>query len=97
MQYLVSTIQSFSTGLDGFQTICNKDVWLSESDNNVLNNQVIKRYCRSGRAEGFTHVKILALDTYDVGVFSQNTQETLAMKASMNAAPGGSRPASRDF
>jgi len=85
IQYLVSTIQSFSTGLDGFQTICNKVIWLSESDNNMLNNQAIKRYYRSGRAEGFEHVKILARETYDVGVFGQNIRETLAMNASMKA------------
>ena len=82
----MSTIQSFSTGLDMFQSVCNRVVWVSESDNNMLNNQAIKRYYRSGFPEllaDFQHVKIVARNTYDDGVLGRNVLETLAMHASL--------------
>ena len=84
IQYLVATIPSFSTGLDGFQSVCNKVVWLSESDNSMLNQQAIKRFFRTGRKDGFEHVKILARNTYDEGVFGTKVQEVLAMNASLS-------------
>ena len=48
--YLISTIQSFGTGLDGFQKVCDKVIWISEADGNpALNRQAIARYFRPGR------------------------------------------------
>jgi hypothetical protein len=88
-QYLISTIQSFSTGLDGFQAAANRVVWVSESDNNVLNQQAVRRYFRSGNEEmlnDFQHVKIVARDTYDMGVLSKNVLETLSMHATLTLA-----------
>lgn len=89
IQYLVSVIRSFSTGLDGFQTVCNRVVWLSEDDNNVANEQAIKRYCRSGNDEmlaDFQHVKIVARGTYDEGVWQGNVVKSTTMGATLKAA-----------
>ena len=56
IQYLVAVIPAFSTGLDGFQTVCNKIAWLSESKNHILNNQALVRFFRPGRQGNFEHV-----------------------------------------
>ncbi len=88
IQYLVSVIAAFSTGLDGFQAVCNRLIWLSESDNEVLNQQAVRRYFRSGNPEmlaDFQHVKILANNTYDRGVLSKNAMSTLAMRHTLAA------------
>jgi hypothetical protein len=86
IQYLVSVIPAFSTGLDGFQAVCNRVIWLSESDNNMQNLQAIKRYFRSGRKDGFQHVKIVARGSYDGGIMSRNVMETLSMHATLGLA-----------
>ncbi|MDF2990265.1 MAG: hypothetical protein K0S37_779 [Microbacterium sp.] len=71
-RYLISTVQSFGTGLDGFQTVCDKVVWISEADGNpAVNNQAIRRYLRphrikrNGRDE-FQHAKILMNNSVDI-------------------------------
>jgi hypothetical protein len=84
IQYIVAVITAFSTGLDGFQAVCNKIVWLSESENNMQNNQAVKRFFRTGRKEGFQHVKILARDTLDQGIFGRNVAETLEMNQTLS-------------
>lgn len=89
LQYIVAVITAFSTGLDGFQLACNKIVWLSEVEGNaVQNDQAVARIWRQGGdLEGFEHVKILARDTLDEGVFgklrklSQSMQETMRVAA----------------
>ncbi|MET4703072.1 LAGLIDADG family homing endonuclease [Frigoribacterium sp. UYMn621] len=86
IQYLVSVIASFSTGLDLFQTVCGRVCWLNESDDNSRNQQAIKRYFRSGRKEGFQHLKIVARESYDEGILSRNVMGTLAMHASLTVA-----------
>lgn len=87
IQYLVAVIPAFSTGLDGFQTVCNKIVWLSESENHILNNQALARFFRPGRQGNFEHVKILARDTHDEGIYSRKIMETLLMSATLRAGP----------
>ena len=75
VQYLIATIQSFGTGIDGLQKACDKVIWLSEADGNpALNAQAIRRFLRPGmilRAIGadgqpvsdFRHVKVIVKDT----------------------------------
>jgi hypothetical protein len=87
--FLVSVIKAFSTGLDGFQAVCNRVVWVEEEDNNMINNQAIKRYYRSGddaMLADFQHCKIVADDTLDVGVFERNVAETRVMHHTLKAA-----------
>jgi hypothetical protein len=89
VQYIVATVQSFSTGLDGFQAVCNRVVWLSETENPSENAQAAKRVFRSGdeaMLADFQSVKVVARDTYDQGILSRNVASLLAMRATLNLA-----------
>lgn len=86
-QYIVSTIQSFGTGLDGFQKVASKVVWISEVDGNPsLNDQALARFFRPGRTMqygDFAHAKILMRDSPDTETFERLIQKAWSMKASM--------------
>lgn len=90
VQYIVATIGSMSTGLDGFQKVCNKVAWLNELDGDeATNEQFIRRTFRPGRTEengGFQHVKLLARDTKDLGVWSANTARSFGNRTSLRLA-----------
>lgn len=90
--YIVATVQSFGTGLDGFQLRCNKVIWVSEANgDNALNEQAIARFFRPGRMMeygGFAHVKLL-LDTPgspDVHTFERLLEKGRAIRAAMTLA-----------
>lgn len=85
-QYLVSVIAAFSTGLDGFQTVCSDLIWASESEDNKANAQALARYFRYGRKGEFRHVKILAEGTHDVGIYSRLVAHAAGVQQSLKAA-----------
>ena len=82
-QYIVATIASIGEGVDGLQRVCNTEVWLSESENNVLNMQCQARLARRGQTKPIYRYRILARDTYDVGVMNNLLGQTLRMRASL--------------
>ena len=87
VQYIVAVISAFGTGLDGFQRVCNRVAWVSESDNNKDNEQAIRRFFRTGGdLEDFKHAKILANDTIDVGVLVNNEAKSTAAQLTMKIA-----------
>jgi superfamily II DNA or RNA helicase len=86
LQYIVATIQALGTGLDGFQTKCNRVVWLSETEDFSANLQASRRVFRSGNdamLDDFQAVKVIARDTYDSGILSRNVANILAMRATL--------------
>lgn len=86
-QYIVATISSMSTGLDGYQTVCSRLVWLNELDGNeALNEQFVRRLFRPGSKGGFQHVKIVAKDTLDENVLGANLQRALLNRATLRRA-----------
>lgn len=89
IDYIVAVIPALSTGYDGLQTVCNRMVWLSESESQIQNEQARARLFRPGRTlkdGGFLEVKILARDTHDVGIYSSLVQQRLMMSATLRAA-----------
>lgn len=87
IQYIVAVIRSFRAGLDGFQTVCNRVVWLSEQEGDqAANTQSLARFFRPGRVGEFEHVKILARDTHDMGVYGQLVQLDQSMQTTMRHA-----------
>lgn len=82
-KYLVATIASFGTGVDGAQTVCNTEVWCDESFNRIENEQATGRVNRQGQvADRITRYKLLStLD--DEQVMSKLEADALAMRASM--------------
>jgi hypothetical protein len=93
-QYLIGTIQSMGTGIDGLQTVCNKVAWIQEADGNpALNDQAIARYFRPGRTlenGGFEHVKIIMRNSVDVESMQTLVNKAWAMRTAMN---GGQKAA----
>lgn len=87
--YLISVIQAFSTGLDGFQDVCNRLVWVSELDGATdINAQALKRYFRSGNkamTDDFKHVKIVTRNTIETGILIRNEVSTAKMRDTLDA------------
>jgi hypothetical protein len=72
-KYLVATVQSMGTGVDGLQTVCDKVIWVTEVDGDPATNaQGIRRFLRphrikrDGRDE-FMHVRLMMRDSADIG------------------------------
>lgn len=88
LQYIVGNIVAMGTGLDGFQAVCSRIVWLEELEGNPSQmRQARDRVWRPGvDVEAFQQVKILARDTLDEGVFHGLQRGAVDQRASMRAA-----------
>lgn len=80
---LVATIAALGEGVDGLQDVCSTMVWLSKTENNVLNTQVAARLHRRGQSSNVLSVEIVAVDTLDEGVLGRLLETELAMRASL--------------
>ncbi|MEV5068918.1 hypothetical protein MRBLMI12_000474 [Microbacterium sp. LMI12-1-1.1] len=78
--YIIATVQSFGTGIDGFQRATNKVAWISQPQGDpALEDQAIRRIFRHGGTQvggGFEHVVIAMKDSTD-----EHTLENLLAKA----------------
>ena len=84
VKYIVATIPAIAEGTDMLQAVCNIEVWMSKSLNNMLNLQCEGRLNRQGSA--FTEIisyNIKALKTDDDNRFQDLVNQTLAMRASL--------------
>lgn len=82
-KYIVAVIPAIAEGVDGLQDVCSTIVWLSHSDSNVLNQQVVDRIRRRGQQSPVKIYDIVARDTYDEGQLSTLVQRQLNMNASL--------------
>lgn len=80
---LVATAASFGVGTDGFQEQCNKVVWLSRSDNNLINQQAAARLYRTGQEKHVYSWDIQAADTLDSGIYNNLELQSLEMERSL--------------
>lgn len=83
IKYIVAVIPAIAEGVDGLQDVCSTIVWLSHSDSNILNQQVIDRIRRRGQKDVVKIYDIVARDTYDEGQLSELVKRQLAMNASL--------------
>ncbi len=85
--YLIVTVQSFGVGLDGFQRVCNKVLWISEPQGNVaMKDQSIRRVFRPGmtlRDGGFEHATLLMNDSSDVHTFEMLLERAWMVRTAM--------------
>jgi superfamily II DNA or RNA helicase len=79
VRYLVAVTSAIAEGVDGLQHACRNVLWLSRSDNRLLNEQAMARVYRRGQQENVRSVEIIALDTYDSGVLSSHIQRAIEM------------------
>ena len=83
VKYLVATIASFGTGVDGAQKVCHTEVWLNKSFNRVDNSQCEGRVNRQGQeADRITRYELVStLD--DAKTIEKLEADALAMRASL--------------
>jgi len=83
LKYIVAVIPAIAEGVDGLQNVCSTIVWLSHSDSNLMNQQVVERIRRRGQKSIVKIYDIVARDTFDEGQLSSLVQRQLSMNASL--------------
>lgn len=89
LQFIVAVIPAIAEGVDGLQNVCSTIVWLSHSDNNLLNQQVVDRIRRRGQSEVVRIYDIIARDTYDEGQLDALLLKQLQMNATLRKEGDG--------
>ncbi len=85
IKYIVAVIPAIAEGVDGLQHATRNIVWVSRSDNRILNEQAMKRIHRHGQTRQVHSFDIVALDTYDSGVISTQLQKALEMNRTLKS------------
>jgi len=85
VKYIVAVISAIAEGVDGLQHATRNIVWVSRSDNRILNEQVMKRVHRQGQKHQVRSFDIVALDTYDSGVLSDQLSKALEMNRTLKS------------
>lgn len=83
IKYIVAVIPAIAEGVDGLQDVCSTVVWLSHSDSNLMNQQVLDRIRRRGQKEAVKVYDIIARDTYDEGQLSTLVEKQLQTNLSL--------------
>lgn len=83
IDFIVATIPSIGEGVDGLQHRARTMVWLSRSDNNMLNMQAFRRLYRRGQERQVVSIDIVARDTYDSGQLNVLIENALRMNRSL--------------
>ncbi|MGN6325782.1 SNF2-related protein [Pseudolysinimonas sp.] len=89
VRYLVATIPSIGTGVDGLQKACSKILWLERSENRADNLQFVKRIFRPGMTldfGAFEHAELVAEGTIDEGIIVRQDEMNRSMTASLRVA-----------
>lgn len=88
-QYLVATVQSAGTGIDGWQKVCSKVVWLNVPDGDPkLQTQALGRVFRQGRTMQygeFMHVQLVMTDSQDEKVAENLVAKAIAIQSAIGA------------
>lgn len=79
IRYLVAVTSAIAEGVDGLQHATRNILWLSRSDNRLLNEQAMARVMRQGQKKTVRSIEIIALDTYDSGVLSSHIERAIEM------------------
>jgi superfamily II DNA or RNA helicase len=85
VQYIVAVTSAIAEGVDGLQHATRNIVWVSRSDNRILNEQAMKRIHRNGQKQQVQSFEIVALDTYDSGVISEQMTQALLMNRTLKS------------
>lgn len=79
VKYIVAVISAIAEGVDGLQHATRNILWLSRSDNRILNEQAMARVYRQGQKRHVRSREIVAVDTYDLGVLSSHIHKAVEM------------------
>lgn len=86
VKYLVAVTSAIAEGVDGLQNGTRNILWLSRSDNRLLNEQAMARVYRQGQKHQVRSREIIAVDTYDIGVLSNQLEKAIQMNKSLRGA-----------
>ncbi len=79
-QIIVAVISAISEGTDGLQRVCANEVWLSQDDNNLMNEQAKARLLRTGQERMVNRWYIQSVGTIDKGVYIRTGENRVEMK-----------------
>ena len=82
VRFLVATIASFGTGVDGAQRVCHTEVWVDQSFNRIENEQATGRVNRTGQPSArITRYELISTPD-DESTIAKLEADALAMRAS---------------
>lgn len=81
---IVAVVAAISEGTDGLQERCANEIWLSQDDNNLLNQQAKARLVRTGQKRMVNRWYIRAKGTIDYGIYIKNENNRVEMKEFWN-------------
>lgn len=80
-RFIVAGIAAIGEGVDGLQHVCNHEIWLSQHDNNMLNQQAAARLLRGGQKRMVNRWVIQSAGTIDTKVFDRLKGNAKQMQA----------------
>lgn len=83
LNYIVAVTSAIAEGVDGLQHGTRNILWLSRSDNRILNEQAVARILRRGQTRQVRSTEIIAIDTYDSGVLSSQMEKAIEMNKTL--------------
>jgi len=83
VRFVVAVVPAIAEGVDGLQHATRNVVWMSRSDNRILNEQALKRVHRHGQTRQVRSFDVVAVDTYDSGVLSNQLQQAVEMNRTL--------------
>lgn len=79
---LIATPEAAGVGIDGLQRVCRNVIFVSYSDQPLMNDQAIARIARTGQERSVNVWEIIARDTYDQGQISNLLQAAIVRSGS---------------
>lgn len=82
VRVIVAQHEAMSEGVDGLQRVCHTEIWLSQSNSLVINEQATGRLNRQGQTTAVNRFLIQATDTVDDRVLGRLQERFDKLKAS---------------
>ena len=80
-RFIVAGIAAIGEGVDGLQHVCSHEIWLSQHDNNLLNEQAAARLTRGGQKRPVQAWYIESKGTVDTQVYVRLAGNARQMRA----------------
>lgn len=82
VRVIVAQHEAMSEGVDGLQDVCHMEIWLSQSNSLVINEQATGRLNRQGQTQPVNRFLIQAIDTVDDRVLGRLQERFDRLKGS---------------
>lgn len=89
VKYIVAVTSAIAEGVDGLQNGTRNVLWLSRSDNRIMNEQALARIHRQGQTQTVRSREIIAVETYDSGILNSHIAKALRMNQTLKEVSGG--------